>query len=127
MSCLYTPSQNGRAERKHHHVTETDLALLFHSYVPPQHWVDAFSTATYIINRLPMPVLSGISPFEVLSSKPPNYANFHPFGCRVYPCLCDYAPHKFSPRSLPCIFLGYSFSHKGFCCFDTTTSCTYIT
>ena len=127
MSCPYTPSQNGRAERKHRHVTETGLALLFHSHVPPRHWVDAFSTATYIINRLPMPVLGGLSPFEVLFGKPPNYENFHPFGCRVYPCLRDYAPHKFSPRSLPCIFLGYSSSHKGFRCFDTITSRTYIT
>ena len=89
--------------------------------------LSSFSTTTYIINRLPMPVLGGLSLFEVLSGKPPNYVNFHPFGCRVYQCLRDYAPHKFSPRSLPCIFLGYSFSHKGFRCFDTTTSCTYIT
>ena len=123
----HTPSQNGRAERKHRHVMETGLALLFHSHVPPQDWVDAFSIATYIINRLPMPVLGGLSPFEVLSGKPPNYANFHHFGCRVYPCLRDYAPHKFSPCSLPCIFLGYSSSHKGFRCFDTATSRTYIT
>ncbi|RVW98311.1 Retrovirus-related Pol polyprotein from transposon RE1 [Vitis vinifera] len=127
MSCPYTPSQNRRAERKHRHVTETGLALLFHSHVPPRYWVDAFSTATYIINRLLLPVLGGLSPFEVLFGKSPNYENFHPFGCRVYPCLRDYAPHKFSPRSLPCIFLGYSSSHKGFRCFDTTTSRTYIT
>ena len=127
MSCSYTPSQNGRAERKHRHVMKIGLALLFHSHVPLRHWVDAFSTTTYIINRLPMPVLGGLSLFEVLSGKPPNYVNFHPFGCRVYPCLRDYAPHKFSPCSLPCIFLGYSSSHKGFRCFDTTTSCTYIT
>ncbi|KAA8530729.1 hypothetical protein F0562_005337 [Nyssa sinensis] len=79
MSSPYTPSQNGRAERKHRHVTETSLALLFHSHVPPQHWVDAFSTATYIINRLPMPVLGGLSPFEVLSGHSPTYENFHPF------------------------------------------------
>ncbi|RVW27054.1 hypothetical protein CK203_096731 [Vitis vinifera] len=67
MSCSYTPSQNGRVERKHRHVTETSLALLFHSHVPPQHWVDAFNTTTYIINRLSMPVLGGLSHFEVLS------------------------------------------------------------
>ena len=127
MSCPHTSSQNGKVERKHRHVTETGLALLFHSHFPPRHWVDAFSTTTYIINQLPMPVLNGFSHFEVLSGKPLNYANSHPFGCRVYPCLRDYAPHKFSPYSLPCIFLGYSSSHKGFRCFDTATSRTYIT
>ncbi|RVW88503.1 Retrovirus-related Pol polyprotein from transposon RE2 [Vitis vinifera] len=74
MSCPHTSSQNGKVERKHRHVTETGFALLFHSHVPPRHWVDAFSTTTYIINQLPMPVLSGFSHFEVLSGKPPNYA-----------------------------------------------------
>ena len=127
MSYPYTPSQNGRAKHKHRHVTETGLALLFHSHIPPRHWVDAFSTTTYIISRLSMPVLGGLSPFEVLSGKPPNYANFHSFGYRVYSCLRDYAPNKFSRCSLPCIFLSYSSSHKGFRCFDTTTSRTYIT
>nr|CAN65250.1 hypothetical protein VITISV_007535 [Vitis vinifera] len=116
LSCPYTPAQNGRAERKHRHVTETGLTLLFHSHLSPRFWVDAFSTATYIINRLPTPLLGGKSPFELLYGHSPHYENFHPFGCRVYPCLRDYMPNKLSPRSIPCIFLGYSPSHKGFRC-----------
>jgi transposase InsO family protein len=43
MSCPYTPFQNGHVERKHRPITETGLALLFHSQVPLSHWVDAFS------------------------------------------------------------------------------------
>jgi hypothetical protein len=35
--------------------------------------------------------------------------------------------NKFSPRSIPCIFMGYSSSHKGFRCLDPTTSRIYIT
>ncbi|KAL6338576.1 hypothetical protein AAG906_021291 [Vitis piasezkii] len=35
--------------------------------------------------------------------------------------------HKFSPRNIPCIFLGYNPSHKGFHCLDPTTSKLYIT
>uniref|UniRef100_A0A2N9GCL0 Integrase catalytic domain-containing protein n=1 Tax=Fagus sylvatica TaxID=28930 RepID=A0A2N9GCL0_FAGSY len=127
LSCPHTPAQNGRAERKHHHVTETGLALLFHSHIPTHFWVDAFSTAAYIINRLPTPLLRGKSPFELLYGSSPNYENFHPFGCRVYPCLCNYMTNKFSPRSIPCIFMGYSSSHKGFRCLDPTTSRIYIT
>jgi transposase InsO family protein len=127
LSCPHTPAQNGRAERKHRHVTETGLALLFHSHTSPRFWVDAFSTAAYIINRLPTSLLGGKSPFELLYGSSPNYENFHPFGCRVYPCLRDYMPNKFSPRSIPCIFLGYNPSHKGFRCLDPTTSRIYIT
>jgi hypothetical protein len=108
-------------------VTETGLALLFHSHTSPRFWVDAFSTAAYIINQLPIPLLGGKSPFELLYGSSPNYENFHLFGCRVYPCLRDYMPNKFSPHSIPCIFLGYSPSHKGFRCLDLTTSRIYIT
>jgi len=126
-SCPYTPSQNGRAERTHRHVTEMGLALLFHSRVPTYYWVDAFSTATCIINRLPTQLLGGLSPFEILHGKAPLYINFHPFGCRVYPCLRDYAANKFSPRSIPCIFLGYSPSYKGYRCLNPLTSKIYVT
>lgn len=31
LSCPHTPAQNGTAERKHRHVTEIGLAMLFHS------------------------------------------------------------------------------------------------
>ncbi|GKD57141.1 retrovirus-related pol polyprotein from transposon TNT 1-94 [Tanacetum coccineum] len=57
LSCPYTPQQNGRAERKHRHLVETGLAMLFHAHVPASYWVDAFSSATYIINRLPTKLL----------------------------------------------------------------------
>ena len=127
LSCPHTPSQNGRAERKNRHVTETGLALLFHFHLSPRFWVDAFSTAAYIINWLPTPLLGGKSPFELLYGSSPNYENFHPFSCRVYPCLRDYMPNKLSPRSIPCIFLGYNPSYKGFRCLDLTTNRLYIT
>lgn len=34
ISCQYTPQQNGRAERKHRHLTETGLAMLFNAHAP---------------------------------------------------------------------------------------------
>lgn len=125
VSCPHTPEQNGRAERKHRHVTETGLAMLFHARAPSSLWVEAFSTAVYTINRLPSSVLQGKSPFELLFNITPNYSNFHPFGCLVYPCLRSYAENKLSPRSRPCIFIGYSSHHKGFLCLDPETSRVY--
>lgn len=106
MSCTYTPSQNGRVERKHRHINETDLAMMFHSHVSLQLWVDAFSTTTYIINRFPTTILGDLSLYEVLYGMTPNYGLFHPFGCRVYPYLRDYAANNFAPCSLPCVFLA---------------------
>jgi hypothetical protein len=80
-SCPYTPSQNGRAERKHRHLTETGLIMMFHSAVPLHFWVEAFNTAVFTINRLPTLVLSGKSPFEILYGKSPLYTTFRIFGC----------------------------------------------
>ncbi|GJY78188.1 retrovirus-related pol polyprotein from transposon RE1 [Tanacetum coccineum] len=127
LSCPYTPQQNGRAERKHRHLVETGLAMLFHAHVPASYWVDAFSSATYIINRLPTKLLGNHSPFELLYSRLPNYTNFRAFGCLVYPYLRDYSAHKLAPRSIPCVFIGYNPQYKGYKCLDPDSSRIYIT
>lgn len=80
-SCPYTPKQNGRFERKHRHLVETGLVMLFNSYVPTICWFDVFSSATYIIRILPTPVLDNRTPFELLYSQIPTYTNFWVFGC----------------------------------------------
>ncbi|KAJ0864428.1 putative RNA-directed DNA polymerase [Helianthus annuus] len=127
LSCPYTPEQNGRAERKHRHITETGLAMLFNAHAPAQNWSDAFISATYIINRIPTPLLDNKSPFELLFHQVPSYTNFKIFGCRVFPYLRDYAPNKLSPRSDSCIFLGYCPQYKGFRCLNPSTSRIYVT
>lgn len=71
------PQQNGRAERKHRHVTETGLAMLFNASAPAQFWVDA----VFIINRLPTKLLDNRSPYHLLFKKVPDYASLQPFRC----------------------------------------------
>ncbi|GAB2285419.1 hypothetical protein Dimus_039704 [Dionaea muscipula] len=126
IACPYTPSQNGLAERKHRHITETGLTMMFHSHAPLLLWVESFSTTCYLINRLPSPVLSGKSPHELLYGKLLTYSLLRTFGCLCFPFLRDYMPHKLTPRSLPCVFLGYSPLHKGFRCLDKTTNRVYV-
>ena len=53
-SFLHTPEQNGCVERKHMHLTETARTLLTASKVPHKFWVEAFSTALFLINKLPI-------------------------------------------------------------------------
>jgi hypothetical protein len=66
ISCPYTTQQNGLAERKHRHIVETGLTLLAQSKLSLKHWVDAFNTAIYLINRLPTLVLIHQSPYVKL-------------------------------------------------------------
>lgn len=125
-SCPYTPPQNARAERKHRHIVETGLAMMFNANVPTSYWVEAVTSAVFIINRMPSSVLKEKSPFELLYHQVPDYRIFRVFGCRVYPYLRHHALHKLAPRSIPCIFIGYSSTHKGFRCLDPITSRIYV-
>ncbi|KAM0027867.1 putative RNA-directed DNA polymerase [Helianthus debilis subsp. tardiflorus] len=126
LSCPYTPQQNGRAERKHRHIVETGLAMLFNAHIPATYWVDAFTSAAYIINRLPTPLLGDKSPYQLLFHDHPQYSNFRTYGCQVFPYLRDYTKHKLEPRSLACVFIGYSTQHKGYRCLDPSTSRIFI-
>src|SRR5262249_16875264 len=66
-SCIYTPQQNGLAERKNGHLLASTRALLLHTNVPKHYWGEALLTATHIINRLPTQVLDWKSPMQVLT------------------------------------------------------------
>ena len=57
-SCVDTPSHNGVDERKNMHLLETARALLFQMHVPKHFWVDAVSTACFLINRMLSSVLN---------------------------------------------------------------------
>jgi len=100
--------------------------MVFHSTIPLHFWVEAFSTTVFIINHLPILVLNGTSSFEILYGKCPFYTTFQIFEC-LYPNLRDYAKHKFEPKSLPCIFLGYHTSYKGFRCLDLVSHRVFVT
>lgn len=127
MSCPHTPQQNGVAERKHRHVTELGLSLMFQSKVPQQLWVDAFLTAVYLLNLLPTSNLPrNISPYEALVGTQPVYTSLRVFGSSCYPFLRPYGKNKFDPKSLHCVFLGYSEKHKGYRCLHPPTVRVYV-
>jgi hypothetical protein len=79
-------------------------------------WGEAVMTAAYLINRMPLRVLGNKSPIECLIGKlhfvvPP----------KVFGSVCFVRDHrasigKLDPRSLKCIFVGYSGKQKGFKC-----------
>ncbi|KAJ9561432.1 hypothetical protein OSB04_006592 [Centaurea solstitialis] len=90
-SCVDTPAQNGVTERKNRHLLEVARALLFHMTVPKPFWADAVATA--------YPKIFGSTCF-----------------------VRDTRPHitKLDPKSLKCVFLGYSRLQKGYRCFSPT-------
>jgi hypothetical protein len=80
VSCPHTHQQNSAAKRKHRHIVDVDLALLAYASMPLKFWDEAFQTAAFLINRLPIPVLNHDSPIEKLFAKPAYYF-LRTFGC----------------------------------------------
>ena len=66
LSCPYTLEQNGIDERKHRHLIETSLTLSHTSSLPTVLWDEVVCTTTFLINRMPIPLLGYRSPYEVL-------------------------------------------------------------
>ncbi|CAA7042355.1 unnamed protein product [Microthlaspi erraticum] len=48
------------------------------------------------------------------------------FGSACYPYLRPVADHKLEPRSLQCVFIGYSAQHKGYRCLYSPTGKVHI-
>ena len=90
-------------------------------------WPYAFSTASFLLNRLPTSVLDFISPWEKVNSVSPTLSALKTFGCACYPYVKPYNKHKLQPRLVKCVFLGYPPLSKGYLCLDPTTNKVYTT
>ena len=121
MSCPYTSSQNGKAERMIRTTNDTMRTLLFQASLPAHFWAESLHTSTYLLNRLPSVACPAPTPHHALFGTPPRYDHLRVFGCACYPNTTATAPHKLAPRSTQCVFLGYSPDHKGYRCFDLTS------
>lgn len=87
LSCPGTPEQNGVAKRKHRHIVELGLAMLYQASEPKRFWVEAFATSVFLINRLPSSQLKMGCPYNELFNEDPVYSCMQVFGCLCFPYL----------------------------------------
>jgi hypothetical protein len=121
LPCPYTSAQNDRAERMIRTTTNMLRCLLFQASLLASYWAEALQTATHLLNRLPSKAMRHPTPHFALYGTTPSYDHLRVFGCACYPNTSATAPHKLSPRSTRCLFLGYSPDHKGYRCLDLTS------
>lgn len=111
-SCLYTSQKKRKSERMIRSINNTIRTLLFQARLPPTFWTEALFMVVYLLNITPSTTLQNISPYKKLFNKQSSYKHLWVFGSLCYPHIPT--SHKLSPRSTPCIFLGYPSQHKGY-------------
>ena len=117
-SCVGTPQQNGRVERKHRHILNVARSLMFQASLPIKFWGEAVLTAAHVINRTPTAIHHGRSPYEVLHGVKPDYNTLRVFGSACYTHRMARDKDKFGQRSRLCVFVGYQFGKKGWKVYD---------
>ena len=116
-SCVYTPQQNGRVERKYQQILNVAWALMFQSQLSKHYWSYAVNHTVYLINRTPSPIIENKTPFELLHKQNPNFSILKVFGCLSYdstnlPC------QKFDVHARRGVFLGYQIGTKRYLILD---------
>ena len=124
-SCVYTPQQNGRVERKHQHILNVARVFMFQSKIPTNFWSYAIKHVVFLINRIPSPVISYKTPFELLYKTHPDFSLIKVFGCLCYASNHNQT-HKFQPRSRKGAFLGFQNGTKGYVILDIKTREIFI-
>lgn len=115
----------GFVERRHKHLLDNGLTLLKHAKLPVTYWDYAFLTAAYYYNRNPSSMFNGISLYEAIFQKVPEYNKLRVFGSKCYPCLHAYRSHKLDDKSVTCTFLGYPVNQEAYLCLDPVTRRMY--
>jgi hypothetical protein len=110
-SCVESPQQNGRVERKHQHILNVGRALLIQLNLPKNLWSYVVSHVVFIINRVPSLVLQNQSPYFLLKGTLPDLHSLKVFGSLVFTSTLLSHRTKLTPRARKCIFLGYIKRH----------------
>ncbi|GKA41184.1 ribonuclease H-like domain-containing protein [Tanacetum coccineum] len=74
-SCPRTSQQNGKSERMIRTINNVVRSLLFQAILPPEYWVEALLTATYLLNILPSTSINNDIPYTKLFNKPTSYTH----------------------------------------------------
>ncbi|XP_070013240.1 uncharacterized protein [Nicotiana sylvestris] len=124
-ACVYTPQQNGVAERKHRHILEVTRAIRFQAQIPIKFWGHCILVIVYLINRMPSAVIANIYSFERLHKRKSSLLHLRILGCLSFAKIVQ-EHDKLMPRAKLSIHMGYLEFQKGYILYDPTNK-TFFT
>jgi hypothetical protein len=112
---VYSPEQNGIAERLNRTINDKVRCMLGNSGLPKAFWVEAVRTANFVRNISPCRTCDDMTPAELWNGYKPNISFLKIFGCTGYATIPKVKHNwKFGQRALKLVFLGYSIDRKGY-------------
>nr|GEY94125.1 hypothetical protein [Tanacetum cinerariifolium] len=116
-----TLQQNRVAERKNMTLIEAARTMQADSFLPKTFWVEAVSTACYVLNRVLVTKPQNRTPYELITVKIPIISYIRPFRCHVTTLNTIDHLGKFEEKSDEGFLVGYSLNIKAFMVYNLET------
>ncbi|CAI7933230.1 unnamed protein product, partial [Closterium sp. NIES-54] len=122
LTCLYTPQQNGMAEREMRMAVESVRTMLLHMGVQHHWWHLALRQAVWVRNCLERSTTPpGTTPYQLLTGKKPDLTLARVWGCMVQFMVPEQQRGgKLAPKACSGLHLGVSPKSKGWEVLDLT-------
>jgi hypothetical protein len=117
LTTVYSPWQNGVAERLNRTLITMARSMLQHAKLPLRFWGFAVETACYLRNRMPIG-LDGKCPEEAFTGRKVSVSHARTFGCIAYADIPKEVRGKLEPVARKTIFIGYLPTSKQYKLYD---------
>lgn len=114
---VYTPQQNGVAERFNRTIVGKAKCLLFDQNLGKSFWTEACKTACYLMNRSVSSTVSK-TPYEIWHNKKPNLGHLTVFGSVAMVHVPKQRRRNWDRKAIKCILVGFDENIKGYRDYD---------
>ena len=115
LTVVYSPQQNGIAERLNRTLLNLVRSMLYHHNIPKKFWAEALATAVYVRNRVTSRALPrNITPYYLWHGSKPDLSHLRVFGSKCWYVTPRAKLKKLDPRSQEAMMVGYSKQNKGY-------------
>ena len=107
----YTPQQNGLAVSTNRTICNLARTMLISAKLPKSLWAEAVQYAVYVLNLTTICKTTGKSAYETIYKRKRPLKILKPYGAKCYLYDQTRTRHKWDPKSIPGVLVGYSGEH----------------